>query len=127
MRTLIYIYAVGYAIFTVWAIVTDFTEKQPWWDIASDLILLPLGAAGILLYLFGVDEPAIKSIWKVVTVVIIIGQLFSNFGARHLVLSGQTEIETEDISQWAILFSDLAIVVVLAPMALLNILYAFSR
>ena len=126
MRTLIYIYAAGYAIFAVWAIVTDFTEKQPWWDIVSDLILLPLGGAGILLYLFGVNDPLIKSSWKVVTVVIIIGQIFSNFGARHLVLSGQTEIDTEDISQWAILVSDLVIVIVLAPMALLNAFYAFS-
>jgi len=126
LRTLIYIYAAGYAIFTVWAIFTDVTEKQPWWDILSDLVLLPLGGAGILLYLFGVNEPLIKSSWKVVTVVIIIGQVFSNFGSRHLVLSGQTEIETEDISQWAILVSDLVIVIVLAPMALLNVFYAFS-
>jgi hypothetical protein len=110
----------------VWAIVTDFTEKQPWWDAVSDLILLPLGGVGIVLYLFGVEEPIVKSIWKVVTVVIIVGQLFSNIGARHLVLSGQTEVDTEDISQWGILFSDLAIVIVLAPMALINVFYAFS-
>ena len=126
MRTLIYIYVVGYALAVIWTIFDNLKEKEPWWDIASDLILLPLGFIGMLLYLFDVDDPSwIRSMWKGVTILIIVGQLISNVLHRHLVFSGKTELDPKTISQWTILFADLTSILLLAPMVALNILYAF--
>lgn len=126
MRTLIYIYVVGYAVVVTWAAFDSFKEKEPWWDIASDLILLPLGFIGMLLYLFNVDEPSwIRSMWKGVTVLIIVGQLTTNVLHRNRVLSGKTELKPEQISQWTILAADLTAIVLMGPMVALNILYAF--
>jgi hypothetical protein len=80
----------------------------------------------MLLYLFNVDEPSwIRSLWKGVTVLIIVGQLITNVLHRHLVLSGKTELKPEQISQWAILAADLTAIVLIGPMVALNILYAF--
>ena len=127
MKILVYIYVAGYAVIGTWAVIGGFKDKEPWWDIASDLILIPLGFIGMLLYLFNVDEPSwIRSMWKGVSVAIILGQLITNVLHRHLLLSGKTEIKPEQISQWTILAGDLTAVVVLGPMAALNILYAFS-
>ena len=100
-------------------------EREPWWDVAADAILLPLGGIGMLFYLITVNDPSIKSIWKVISIVVIAGQLFSNVFSRHLTLAGKTDLNPEKISQWAILGADLTAIVLLAPMFALNILFAF--
>lgn len=101
-------------------------EKEPWWDVGADVILLPLGIMGILLFLFGVNDPSIKSTWKVISVLIAAGQLFTNVFGRYLTLAGKTDLSPERLSQWAILGTDLTVVVLLAPMFVLNVLFAFS-
>ena len=126
MKTLIYIYAVIYVVFAALTIASAIKEKAPWWDLASDAILLPLGAIGILLYLFQVDYPLLKFVWKVVSVLIVAGQLFSNLHSRRLTLTGKGDLDPKKISQSAILAADLTAVVFLAPMCALNILFAFS-
>ena len=93
---------------------------------AAGAVLLPLGGIGMLLFVLGVDDPAIKSIWKVISVLVVSGQLFTNLASRHLTLVGKTDLNPEGISQWAILGADLAVVLLLAPMFVLNILFAFS-
>lgn len=126
VKTLIYLYVAGYALVVVWGINDSFKEKEPWWDTASDLILLPLGFVGMLLYLFNVDEPSwIRSVWKGVTVMIITGQLITNLLHRRRVLSGKTELKPQEISQWTILAADLTAIVLPAPMVALNVIYAF--
>jgi hypothetical protein len=126
LKTLIYIYVAGYALVVVWGVVDGFKEREPWWDIASDLILLPLGFIGMLLYLFDVDDTSwVRSMWKGVTVAIIVGQLITNLLHRRRVLSGKTELKPEQISQWTILAADLTAIVLLGPMVALNVIYAF--
>ena len=101
-------------------------ERDPWWDKAADIILLPLGVIGILLFLFGVSDPSIKSTWRVISILIVAGQLFTNVFSRHLILAGKTDLSPERVSQWAILGADLAVIALLVPMFALNMLFAFS-
>jgi hypothetical protein len=125
LKILIYIYTGIYLLFSAWTIATDVKEREPWCEVAADAILLPLGGIGMLFYLISVNDPSIKSIWKVVSIVVIAGQLFANVFSRHLTLAGKTDLNEEKISQWAILGADLTAIVLLAPMVALNILFAF--
>jgi hypothetical protein len=101
-------------------------EREPWWDVAADVILLPLGAIGILLFLFSVNDPSIKSTWRVISIMVVAGQLFTNVFSRHLTLAGKTDLNPERASQLTILGADLTVIVLLAPMFALNMLFAFS-
>lgn len=113
-------------MFITWTIIDNFKGEEAWWDVASDGILLPLGAIGIALFLFDVDSTFLKSVWKVVSVLVVAGQVASNLVLRHLTLTEETNLNPEEISQWAILGADLTTVVLLVPMFALNLLYAFS-
>ena len=125
LSILIYIYIGIYVLFSVWTIIGDVKDKEPWWDVVSDVILLPLGGLGILLFLLDANEPIVKSAWKVVAILIVAGQLFTNIFTRHLTLTGKTELDPEKISQWVILGADLTLVVLLAPMFAMNLVFAF--
>jgi len=122
----IYIYAGIYALFSIWTIFDDLKHKEPWWDQASDLILLPLGGIGMLLFLFGINDPLLQSAWKIIAVLIVAGQLMTNVVARHLTFMGKTELNPRRISQWSILGADLFTIMLLAPMFVLNVMLAFS-
>jgi hypothetical protein len=61
----------------------------------------------------------------VVSILIIAGQLFTNVVSRYLTLAGKTDLNPTKISQWAILGADMVAVLLLAPMFVLNILFAF--
>lgn len=126
LRTLIYIYEGAYLLFLVWTILDDVKEKEPWWDVASDVILLPLGGIGIFLFLFDVSDPSIKVAWKAISILIVAGQIIENVISRHLTLAGKTVLRPEEISQWRILMSDLTTIILLAPMFALNLIFAFS-
>jgi len=126
VKALTYIYTVIYLLFSAWTIASVVKERDPWWDKAADIILLPLGVIGILLFLFGVSDPSIKSTWRVISILIVAGQLFTNVFSRHLILAGKTDLSPERVSQWAILGADLAVIALLVPMFALNMLFAFS-
>jgi len=126
VKALTYIYTVIYLLFSAWTIASVVKERDPWWDKAADIILLPLGVIGILLFLFGVSDPSIKSTWRVISILIVAGQLFTNVFSRHLILAGKTDLNPERVSQWAILGADLAVIALLVPMFALNMLFAFS-
>ena len=126
LTILIYIYTGLYFLFSAWTIASDVKDKEPWWDIAASVVLLPLGGIGILLFVFNVNDPSIKSTWKVISVLVVAGQLFANVVSRHLTLAGKTALNPEKISQWTILAADLFTVLLLAPMFAMNILFAFS-
>jgi len=89
-------------------------------------MLLPLGGVGILLFLFRVNDPLLKFSWKIIAIVIVAGQIMSNVIARHLTLHGQTDRSLGRVSQLAILGADLVTVLCVAPMLVLNLIFAFS-
>lgn len=126
LNILIYIYTGFYFLFSAWTIASDVKDKEPWWDVAAGVVLLPLGGIGILLFVFSVSDPSIKSTWKVISILVVAGLLFTNVFSRYLTLVGKTDLNPERISQWAILFADTVAVLFLAPMFALNILFAFS-
>lgn len=126
LNILIYIYTGIYFLFSTWTIASDVKEKGPWWDIAASVVLLPLGGIGILLFVFSVNDPSLKSAWKVISILVVVGQLSTNVVSRYLTLAGETDLDPKGISQWALLGADLVAVFFLAPMFVLNILFAFS-
>jgi hypothetical protein len=126
LNILIYIYTGLYFVFSAWIIASDLKDKEPWWGTAADVVLLPLGAVGILLFVFSVNEPSLKTTWKAISILVVAGQLFTNVVSRHLTLAGKTDLNPERISQWAILGADMVVVLLLVPMFALNVLFAFS-
>lgn len=80
----------------------------------------------MVLFITGVDAPIIKSIWKVVSVAIIVGQVITVMASRHRTLSGKDDIDSKKISQWHILAADLFTIIFMVPMGFLNLKYAFS-
>ena len=126
MRAATYIYAGFYLLFAAWVIASDVKDKDPLWDVASDVFLLPLGFVGMLLFLTEAANPSIKSLWKGACVLIIAGQVFTNIFSRRLTLKGGAGRRAEEVPQWAILAADLTAVAVLAPMFVMNALFAFS-
>lgn len=125
LTALIYIYTAFYWLFSISTIIDDIKTKEPWWDIASDAVLLPLGGIGILLFILDVSDPTLKFVWKGFSVLIIAGQLVTNVLYRHLTLGEKTQVDPKHISQWTLLFADLTTVIILAPMAVMNVKFAF--
>jgi hypothetical protein len=123
---LIYIYIVVYWLFVISTIIDDVKDREPWWDVASEAILLPLGGIGIFLFLFDVSGPSLKFVWKGISILIIIGQLVTNLLSRRLLLAGKRDIDPAKISQWIILVADLTAIVILVPMAVMNLKFAFK-
>ena len=126
MRAATYIYIGLYVLSAAWVIASDIKAKDPLWDTAADAFLLPLGFLGMLLFQMEVTNPPVKALWKVASVLIVAGQVFTNVFSRHLTLKGGAGPDPRDIPQWAILASDLAVIVVLLPMFIMNGLFAFS-
>lgn len=126
LKLLIYIYAVLYGPFLIWTLIDARTSPDPRWEILSDVVLLTLGGIGILLFLLSVGSPFLKSLWRVVSIVIVVGQLASNVLSRHETRGGKTELNPEKISEGAKLAADLVTIVLLMPMIVLNFMYAFS-
>lgn len=125
LKILLYMYVAVYAWFLVWTIIDGVRGKEPWWDVTADLILLPLGGIGMFLFLNSVANPSLKSAWKVISILMVIGQIIVNVIARHRMLAGKTDFDPEGLSEWGILFTDLISVLLLAPMLVMNVMFAF--
>ena len=54
-----------YSIVAIITIVDDLRSENPRWDTASDVVLLPLGLVGIILYRLGVPDPDLRATWRV--------------------------------------------------------------
>ncbi len=115
------IYAAVYMIAITVAIVDNLRSKGPLWDTASDVILLPLGLVGIFLYGLGITNPEVKLAWKLVAPILVVGQVAANVLGRYRT---KKRVETE-ISKSAVLFSDIVTTILLLPMFLTNLAFAF--
>lgn len=120
MKTFVAIYAAIYALAAVATIIDDFRAKHPWWDVSVDVISLPLGLAGLLLYLGLFGNSAVRELWKIATALIVISQTVSTFIIRKRRLHAEV---VRGYMRWA---TDTAVCLLLIPMFLLNALYAFS-
>jgi arginine exporter protein ArgO len=126
MKTATYIYIGFYLLFAAWVIASEIKDKDPLWDTASDIILLSLGFIGMMFFQFEVTAPTIKLLWKGVSILIIIGQIFLNLYTRHQTLSGETELELKEMPKWAVMAADWTVIIALLPMFVLNIWFAYS-
>ena len=120
MKIALGVYAAVYALVTIVTIVDDLRSNDPLWDTASDVILLPLGLVGIVLYLLGVPHPDLKAAWKLVAPIIIAGQLATNLLGRYL---WKKRNPTEDSD--AIRFTDITATLLLVPMFMANLAFAY--
>jgi hypothetical protein len=119
MRVALAIYAGGYIIAITVTIVANLKSKAPLWDSASDVILLPLGLVGMILYGFGVANHDVKLVWKLLAPLIIVGQVATNLLGRYLTKKRSV---TERDAVW---FSDVFTVILLLPMFMINFAFAF--
>jgi len=125
MKTATYIYIVFYLLFAAWVIVSEIKDKDPLWDTVSDIVLLSLGFIGMMFFQFEVTVPVIKLLWKGVSVLIIVGQIFLNLYTRHLTLRGEAELEPKEIPKWAVVAADWTVIIALLPMFVLNVWFAY--
>ena len=119
MRVALAIYAGVYIVAITVTIVANLKSKAPLWDTASDVILLPLGLAGIILYGFGVANHDLKLVWRLLAPLIIVGQVATNLLGRYLTRKRSV---TERDAVW---FSDIFTVILLLPMFMTNLAFAF--
>jgi hypothetical protein len=120
MKTVLVVYAAFYSFVAIVTIVDDLRSGKSVWDTSSDLILLPLGLLGILLYRFDVSNVDVKSAWKIVAPTIVAGQIATNLIGRFL-MKKRVGAEHGD----AVLFSDVVSPLLLVPMFLANLAFAF--
>jgi hypothetical protein len=119
MRVALAIYAGGYIIAITVTIVANLKSKAPLWDSASDVILLPLGLVGMILYGFCVANHDLKLVWKLLAPLIIVGQVATNILGRY---PTKKRSFTERDAVW---FSDVFTVILLLPMFMINFAFAF--
>jgi hypothetical protein len=121
MKTALTIYAAIYVIAASMTVLDDIKSNKSRLETLSDVILLPLGLVGILLYWFALPSPDIKAVWKVAAPVIVIGQIATNLFGRYLTTNRMGK-EHHD----AVGFTDIVTTLILAPMFLTNLAFAFA-
>lgn len=119
MRVALAIYAGVYTVASTVTLVTNLKSKAPLWNTTSDVILLPLGLVGIILYSFGVANHDLKLLWRLLAPLIVIGQVSTNLLARYLTMKSSV---TERDAVWV---SDIFTVILLLPMFITNLAFAF--
>ena len=119
MRIALASYAGVYLVVITVTIVANLKSKAPPWDTASDVILLPLGLVGIILYCSGVANHELKFVWRLLAPLIIVGQVATNLLGRYLTRK-RSVVERD-----AVWFSDAFTVIFLLPMFIINLTFAF--
>ncbi|HEY2963194.1 MAG TPA: hypothetical protein VGJ37_12300 [Pyrinomonadaceae bacterium] len=126
MRAILYCYIAAYLLFAMWGLIEDVRYKEPWWSIVTDLLLSALALAGMILYAFDIRSATLVSTWKVVSGVLVIGQVGSNIYDRHRIIAGQDpSVDAARITRRSIILSDLFTYALIAPALILNLVYAY--
>lgn len=121
MKIALAIYAAVYVILAVVTITNDLRWKESAWDTASDSILLPLGLAGIALFGLEVNHPDMKTAWKLIAPIIVVGQVANNILGRYRAIAAGES----DNDKHGIVVADVFSVLLLLPMFAINLAYAF--
>jgi hypothetical protein len=125
MTTAIYVYVGLYVLFYAWVVADDIGDGEPLWETLGDLVLSALSLLGMIFYLSGVADEGVRAVWKVVSILLVAGQVVLNFYGRHLTLKGEKETMKGEIRQPVILAADIAAVAFLLPSLALNVLFAY--
>lgn len=119
MTAALAIYALLYAAMAVISVFYDFRSRTPLWDKAADLVLLPLGFAGILFY--GLNSVDLKPLWMFFAPLIVVG-----LSATAIFSRLRTIKQLGDGERAAVAVADVVTVLLLVPMFWINLAYAFS-
>jgi len=124
-RIALYIYMGFYFYHSVSTVVEDIKDEAPLWIITIDAIMLSLGFTGMCLYELGFSALVVKRLWSAVSIMIIMYHAVVNILVRYMTLRGLTEIDPKEITEVETLSADLITIVILLPLIILNILYAY--
>ena len=126
MRIILYLYTTLYFVFAVWVVHSGFTHRDPLWKIVSDGFLFLISLFGLLFYMLAVRTHTIVVVWRVVSLVILVGQVGANLYDRQLVMARQdSSINTGRIPKWSVMTADVLTVVMILPAIALNIVFAY--
>jgi hypothetical protein len=124
-RIALYIYMGFYFYHSVSTVAADIKDEEPLWIIIMDAALLSLGFTGMCLYELGVSALVVKRLWRGASILIIMYHAVVNIIAHHMILRGWTEVDPKEVTRVEMLSAALLTIVILLPLMILNILYAY--
>lgn len=126
MRTILYIYAGIYVLFSISVIVDDVRDNHPWWRTGGDITLFLIAAAGLAFYILDVKTSALIMAWRPVSLILLAGQMTMNFYERNLILAGKdSDIDHRRLSRGTVWATDLFTIVIVLPAVVINLIFAF--
>lgn len=93
-------------------------EGDAWWDLPLTTLLLAVEFAGLVFLYHDMDSPLLKTIWKPVSLLLVLAELFQY-------LHDMREITLKE-EAWVINSTELIVGALLLPALVLNLYYAFS-
>jgi hypothetical protein len=93
------------------------------WEMPVDITLAVTALIGMILYVNHISDPWIKMLWKPVSLIIILFQIYLNLKSR-IEISRSDERVIDDPN--SIYVADAATIIYLIPAITLNLLFAFS-
>jgi hypothetical protein len=128
-RLLLLAYIIIFAVASVGleiahAVIVPAHEKKndPWWDTPVDLILMISALAGMVFLFVDLQNPTVKTLWKPLSLVILVGQVYLNLRARIAWLRSPQDAKGRETLVRA---ADLSALALVAPSSVLNLVYAF--
>lgn len=123
-------YLILYALVSIvlhglYALIVPREEKaqDPPWETPLDLVSALVAFAGMLLLYLDVDPPWLIMIWKPVSVLLVVSEVYRNVLARFRWFRSP---EAETTSPSAVRATDLMTLFLLLPALVLNLVYAFG-
>lgn len=116
------IYILFYAFFSAGGIWSDFEDEYEAWQIAIDFGCRLIGAAGCLFLLLSVDEPLLKNVWKVASLVHVAGTVYGDL------LDIKTELATREGEKTftpAMIYSTIITLAFEVPCWIINLGFAY--
>jgi hypothetical protein len=121
LNTLICIYAVGYAAWSIAGVVNDFRSKYSLWVVALNVLVSSAAVLGMYFYLTQSAPIATLKLWKAVAIAIVLGEIVL------LTIDAYDSVKEEHEDKSIVIASLLVSLALMSPALIINYLLAFQR